>query len=1055
MFKSLKMKIMAPIVAIFLLLAIIVITAVSVTTENLVNELLEKRAEANAESARSYLQQLEEYTQLLSYSMSLRANIIYMVDNDDIEGLHQYLENQVNSYDIDSFVVTDCAGNIIFGDADMLLPFSFNEEISSAYISDAVYAMALASVAPIFDVNERTIGYVISKINMATEEFVSELARTLNDSQVVVFSGSERVATTVTDDPSRAVGTFAADDIVEAVINQGEPWQLTLPIDGTVYYSFYLPLFSADGEEVIGMFFVGYSNEREMAAVKALQGTLIVLVMLGLLVAVAIMLAIMIRFFAPLEKLTQSVSQISQSDFDDIKVFGGEYNDEIGKLSHAIQLMLDNLRAKNTNLRKATKEIVDRDILISAVNQSVSELLEADYDNFNEALIKSLGIIGDALDVNRVYIWKNHEEDNVLCCTQIMEWHRGVPSSMGSKHTVKVPYHVLMPKWEKELARGQGIKAIVSQMSKDEQYEHMSLNIKSFMVIPVYVHDEFWGFVGFDDCENERRFTDNEESILRAGSLLVVNALLRNNAMKALEAALEKAKAASLAKTTFLSNMSHEIRTPMNAIVGMAAIGKSAPETIKKDYAFEKIEIASTHLLGVINDVLDMSKIEADKFELSEVDFSFEKMVRNVVDFISFRMEMKNQELSVKLDTRIPACLIGDDQRLAQVISNLLSNSVKFTPEGGRITLTANLLSEQDGLCTIEVQVTDTGIGIEKENQNKLFQSFEQAESTISRTYGGTGLGLAISKRVVELMQGNIGVESEPDKGSTFTFVVKLQKCDKEYVEAPAINKDGLRVLLVDDDLDLLEYFKTLTNKLGIIGDVASNGFDALKLIEARDVYYNICFVDWRMPEMSGSELTKKMRDFDNNGQVIIITSALDWGTIESEARENGASAFLPKPLFLASLAECINKYCNGVPKPSEEKTDANGAVNFKDKHILLAEDIDINREIVMSLLEATEIKIDAAENGQELIAAFTAQPEKYDLILMDIQMPLMDGFEATRNIREMQNPSAKKIPIIAMTANAFKEDVDACLSAGMNDHIAKPIDFEVLISKLRKYLRG
>jgi len=382
------------------------------------------------------------------------------------------------------------------------------------------------------------------------------------------------------------------------------------------------------------------------------------------------------------------------------------------------------------------------------------------------------------------------------------------------------------------------------------------------------------------------------------------------------------AEKASRAKGDFLANMSHEMRTPMNAIIGMTAIALKSNETERKDYCLNKIEDASAHLLGVINNILDMSKIEANKLELSLVNFNFETMIRKVENVINIKVEEKKQSLSVLTDEKIPRTLIGDDQRLIQVITNLLSNAVKFTPESGAITLESRLLKREGDIFIIQIDVKDNGIGISQEQQEKLFRSFEQAESGTSRRFGGTGLGLAISKRIVGLMGGRIWIESEPNQGSVFSFTVQLRK---ESDDTP----------------------------------------------------------DERTP------------DADSN----------------------------------------IDSY-PGI-------------------NILVAEDVEINREIVYGLLEPAALTVEFAENGREAVEMFRTDPDKYALIFMDMQMPEVDGLEATRLIREFEAGliQRKSVPIVAMTANVFREDIIKCYNAGMNDHIGKPLDIKEIMEKLRKFL--
>ncbi|AEF84704.1 sensory box histidine kinase/response regulator [Treponema primitia ZAS-2] len=513
-----------------------------------------------------------------------------------------------------------------------------------------------------------------------------------------------------------------------------------------------------------------------------------------------------------------------------------------------------------------------------------------------------------------------------------------------------------------------------------------------------------------------------------------------------------EAEAASSAKSNFLANMSHEMRTPMNAIIGMTSLAKSSTEIERKDYCLEKIEGASIHLLGVINDVLDMSKIEANKFDLSDTDFNFEKLIQRVVNVINSKMEEKRLDFNIHLDGDIPPSLIADEQRLAQVITNLLSNAVKFTPEEGTIKLKASFIKEEKGICTILVEVTDSGIGISEEQQAKLFASFQQADSSISRRFGGTGLGLAISKRIVEMMGGAIWVKSKPGEGSTFGFTIQTKRGSetRQSLLNPGVNRNNLRILAVDDDGDIRDCFVEFMRQLSLQGDTASSGDEALALIE-KNGPYDLYFVDWKMSGMDGVELSRRIKEGSTGNSVVIMISAAEWNIIEGDAKKAGVNKFLSKPLFASSVADIIND-CLGH---EEADTDKDAAVtdNFKGFHLLLAEDIDINREIVMALLEPTEIEIDCAENGAEALAQFTEAPDKFDMIFMDVQMPEMDGYEATRRIRALDTEWAKKVPIVAMTANVFRQDIEQCLAAGMNDHVGKPLDFSEVLLKLRKYL--
>jgi len=526
--------------------------------------------------------------------------------------------------------------------------------------------------------------------------------------------------------------------------------------------------------------------------------------------------------------------------------------------------------------------------------------------------------------------------------------------------------------------------------------------------------------------------------------------------MQSTKTSLEAAEKSSRAKSEFLANMSHEIRTPMNAIIGMTHIAKSAHSSERKDYAIGKIENASTHLLGILNDILDMSKIEANKLELQPVAFNFEELLKKVINIINFGIVQKHQKFTVYIDPDIPATLRCDDQRLAQVITNLLSNAVKFTPANGSICLNTKLLSRDPESCEIEFSVTDTGVGITEKQKTKLFNAFEQAESSTTRKYGGTGLGLALTKRIVELMGGSISVESVYGEGSTFTFSLKAELCrESALAESVHVNQmatSEIRILVVDDDEDIREYFKDIASRFNIACDAAAGGEEALELIGAGNSY-DICFVDWAMPEMNGIELSSKIKAMGDMESVVIMISSIEWQEIESDAKEAGIDMFLSKPIFPSAFIETINKYF-GVDLLNE-KNDETKVVSDKlyGYRLLLVEDVEINREIVMALLESTLLDIDCAENGAQAVEMFKAAPDRYNIVFMDLQMPEMDGYDATRAIRAHDSPLAEKIPIIAMTANVFKDDIDSCIACGMNDHVGKPLDFDTVMQVLRRYL--
>ena len=520
-----------------------------------------------------------------------------------------------------------------------------------------------------------------------------------------------------------------------------------------------------------------------------------------------------------------------------------------------------------------------------------------------------------------------------------------------------------------------------------------------------------------------------------------------------LSGALEEAQAGTRAKSEFLANMSHEIRTPMNAIIGMTTIGKAASDADRKNYSLHKIEDASTHLLGIINDILDMSKIEAGKFELSEERFSFEKMLQRVTNVVNHKITEKQQKLSINFDQDIPEFLIGDDQRLAQVVTNLLGNSVKFTPEKGSISIDTHFLGENNGICEVKISVADTGIGISEEQQAHLFKSFQQAESSTSRKFGGTGLGLSISRSIVEMMGGTISVESELEKGTTISFTVQLKRSISDTHPEYDNKWSNIRVLVADNDAEAIAFIKKMTSNFGARCDTALNGEHALHLVRQNGLY-DIHFISWELPDHNCVELVKTLSEIDSRAAkttIAVFQDAKAFDLYEPDAKNVGINSFVTKPLFPSNIIDPTNEIL-GIEKYM--KGNAGVAEVVLDNHcILLVEDVEINREIVLSLLEPTRLGIECAENGAIAVEMFESAPDKYDMIFMDIQMPEMDGYKATRKIRALDTPKAKAIPIIAMTANVFREDVEKCLDAGMNDHVGKPLNIDEVLIVLKRYL--
>ena len=525
-----------------------------------------------------------------------------------------------------------------------------------------------------------------------------------------------------------------------------------------------------------------------------------------------------------------------------------------------------------------------------------------------------------------------------------------------------------------------------------------------------------------------------------------------------LQVAVEKAESANRAKSTFLSNMSHDIRTPMNAIIGFTTLALSNIDDTDrvKDY-LGKTLASSNHLLSLINDVLDMSRIESGKIHLEEVEVNLSDVLHDLKTIVSGQIYAKQLELYMDAMDVTDEDVYCDKTRLNQILLNLLSNAIKFTPAGGTVSVRVRQLAGKvHGCGQYEFRIKDNGIGMSQEFAQKIFEPFERERtSTVSRIQG-TGLGMAITKNIVDMMGGTIEVQTAQGKGTEFTVCVPMRAQTEQRPVEKITELEGLKALVVDDDFNTCDSVTKMLVKVGMRAEWTLSGKEAVlrarQSIEMSDVYHAY-IIDWRLPDMNGIEVTRQIRSLHDDTPIIILT-AYDWSDIEVEAKAAGVTAFCAKPMFMSDLRETLMSALGQKPADAVQRLLPEKNADFKGKHILLVEDNELNREIAQEILREYGFLVDSAENGAVAVEKVsTAAPGSYDLVLMDVQMPIMDGYTATRKIRALDDPARAKLPILAMTANAFDEDRRNALESGMNGFLSKPIVIDDLVQELHKIL--
>ena len=567
-----------------------------------------------------------------------------------------------------------------------------------------------------------------------------------------------------------------------------------------------------------------------------------------------------------------------------------------------------------------------------------------------------------------------------------------------------------------------------------------------------------WTLLGFVPAEDLH--VDNENwlliGVVSAGLLILFlcDLFFMIHINKKLKVTAREAEHANKAKTDFLSTMSHDIRTPMNAIIGLTTLAeKDLGDVESTRESLRKISLASNHLLTLINDILDISKVESGKLKLSPQSFSIAETVENLVNISQPMIKEKKIIFSFHIDKMEKEYLYTDQLRLNQIYINILSNAIKYTEPGGRVSVD---MSEEEssipGCVRLTYVVADSGIGMSPEFMQTMYQPFSRQTDSRVNSIEGTGLGLAITKQMVDLMGGRIDCQSEQGKGTTFTVTLDIPQADKQLDD---IRLDQVNALIVDDDEIVLQTMVSEFQSLGSAAEIAHSGKEALEMLTRKHESgkdYTLVILDWKMPDMDGIETIRRIRTEISGDIPILLTSAYDWSDIEDLAKDAGADGFISKPIFRSALYKKINSIL-GTESVSVEPEDDYS--DLKGLNILVAEDIEINWMIISGMLSMIGITSEQAENGRVCVEKMrTAADGTYDLIFMDVQMPEMNGLDAARAIRQLENPRAASIPIVAMTAEAFSENVTECLDAGMNGHIAKPIDIKLVIKEIRRIIK-